>query len=153
MPNIICADTTLYTFQVIQKPDRGYDSAEISFDLFLSGMTFDEIVPALGNSDAVPSVVGKLLTHPNPYSWSSGSGQIGYRLNKATNLEIRLYNMAGHQIFSKQIEEDRDGGRFGYNWISFGSNELSFTPSTGVYMVLLLHDGNVIAKTKWGIKR
>ena len=91
------------------------------------------------------------LFHPSPFRYEEGS-TLGYRLNKASSVSIRVYDMRGNEVIRKNIEENERGGHVGYNYVPFNSDTLGSTKlPTGVYFYLVMHETDILGKGKFAI--
>jgi hypothetical protein len=95
-----------------------------------------------------PLFTGKLLNFPNPFSMRTGT-RIGYQLNQASTIELRIYSMAGYLFFQKTFSPTEEGGMHKYNYITIDSSTLNGAwLSPGVYIYAILGNGKVLAKNK-----
>jgi len=94
------------------------------------------------------AVIGKILNYPNPFSYSSGQTEIGYRLSKAADLTLKIYTLRGQIVYSQDITST-DYGRASYNKVPFSKSVMNGNwLAPGTYLYLLIHDGKVIAKNR-----
>jgi len=111
---------------------------------------FAEIAPL----NVAPKLEGIALAYPNPMSLSAGGGNIGYKLSKNMEIEIRIYDMLSNTIFQQTYEEGVNGGKAGWNNPEFSVTQLNnIEVPVGVYIYLLLYEGNVISRGKIGVLR
>jgi hypothetical protein len=92
------------------------------------------------------------LFYPSPFRVEDGS-TLGYRLNKAANISIRIYDMRGNEIVRRDIAENEIGGQVGYNYVpftraSFGNSK----PPSGVYFYVVMHESDILGKGKFAIR-
>lgn len=92
------------------------------------------------------------LFYPSPFRVEDGS-TLGYRLNKAAAISIRIYDMRGNEILRREIAENEIGGRYGYNYVpftpeSFGNSK----PPSGIYFYIVMHESDVLGKGKFAIR-
>lgn len=95
--------------------------------------------------------------YPNPWRLSEGS-TLGYELPDNMDIQLRIYTMAGHEIFREDYAAGTMGGlghqeHTAYNKIpfdrgSFGGERLP----AGIYFFILIHDQKVVAKGKFAIR-
>ncbi len=88
------------------------------------------------------------LVFPNPMRISQG-GTIGYRLSRNVQVEMRIFDMRGNQVFRGEYSPGEVGGLEGYNRLVI--NRFTFSDhdlSSGVYFIVLIAEGRVIGKTK-----
>ena len=119
-----------------------YDSAE--YRAYLMSMDSDE--------DASPTFVRAPLVYPSPLVMSENDGVLAYELNKAMDLEFRLYDMFGYELLKQNFEKWGVGAKKGYQEIPF--NRAFFKNKslpTGVYFFVFLHNGKVVAKGKFAV--
>ncbi len=92
-------------------------------------------------------VVGKLLNYPNPFSYSTGQTEIGFRLSKAGYLTFKVYTLAGQQVYSRELTP-ADYGQGQYNRLPFSRSVVGEWLSPGVYVYVLVYEGRVLAKNR-----
>jgi hypothetical protein len=94
---------------------------------------------------------------PNPFSLSSGA-ELGYELPRDMDIELRIYNMMGNQVYRAEYPAGTNGGlgrgvnRNVYNRIPFNQSTFSAPLSSGIYFFVLMSDGKVECKGKFAIK-
>ncbi|MFC1770863.1 hypothetical protein ACFLZV_03155 [Candidatus Margulisiibacteriota bacterium] len=102
-------------------------------------------------SNTEPAIIGIPLVYPNPLRMSEG-GVIAYKLSKAMDIEIRMYNMFAHEVFRKIIGANEIGGQYLKNEVPFNINTLDgFRLPAGVYFYIIMHDGKILGRGKLGI--
>ena len=126
----------------IQSIDAGEGFSEESFSQSQSITTPDQSA----STTTQPLLLRQALPYPSPMSWSQGNGVIGYRLSRDAELNLRIYDMQGNQIYNKTFEPGAIGGRNGYNRVEFNKSVVGYDLSTGVYPYLLLFEGSVISQ-------
>lgn len=105
------------------------------------------------DKDIAPAVIGDALVYPNPYRQAYSKAYLYYQLSKNMDLTWHLYNMMGQLIVNKTFFSGSEGARKGKNKVALKEDLLAETPlSAGVYMVVLIHSGQVLAKTKMAVK-
>ncbi|RAP38786.1 hypothetical protein DID80_02100 [Candidatus Marinamargulisbacteria bacterium SCGC AAA071-K20] len=107
--------------------------------------------------DLTPEMTFPPLFYPSPFRLTDGT-TLGYQLNQALDMELRIYDMRGNEIFRKFFASATDqGGRTGYNYIPFNqptevfNNNLPENMPSGVYFYILLNDGKVLGKGKFAL--
>ena len=96
-------------------------------------------------------VLGPALCYPNPFRQVEGT-ELGYRLSKNMDVEVRIYDMLSNMIFKNTFQAGAQGGRIGYNKLSMNLETLDgFVLSAGVYFYLLVNNGKVLAKGKMAV--
>lgn len=119
----------------------------------LESLDTEEVVEDLLANEPY-QVRGRILNYPNPFTMDEGT-IVGYYLSKAMDVTLKIYDMYGAEIYSEDFKAGENGGYApddGYNRIpldrtSFGGHELT----TGVYIYLLLYDGDVLGKGKMAV--
>ncbi len=89
------------------------------------------------------------LAYPNPMPFRQGSGVISYSLNQDMEIELRIYNMRGYQVFERSYASGFMGGKAGYNEIPITISEIGRNLATGLYAYLLFYNGDVAGKGKF----
>ncbi|MBT5855992.1 T9SS type A sorting domain-containing protein [bacterium] len=94
------------------------------------------------------------LVYPNPWVISkSATAELGYTLSRNMKMTLHIYDMLGHRIYQREIEEGSVGGAEGtgnkikLNAETFGGYELS----SGVYFYVFVYEGKVIEKGKFAV--
>ncbi|MBI60249.1 hypothetical protein CL657_03425 [bacterium] len=101
-------------------------------------------------------VVKEALFYPNPFSLAHDTVQIGIELTKdivENSLEIHLYDMKGFKVFEAFFQDQILGGSYqklNFSEESFGKPIPKM--SSGVYVYLLMHEGEVLSKGKIVVK-
>ncbi|MSR88194.1 MAG: T9SS type A sorting domain-containing protein [Candidatus Margulisbacteria bacterium] len=87
------------------------------------------------------------LVYPNPFRQKNGA-KLGYGLAGEINeIEIQIYDMMANLITKKTFKDQ--GARQGYNFIDINLQTFDgHYLSAGVYFLLILNDGKVLAKGK-----
>lgn len=99
-------------------------------------------------ANAAPALTTAAVAYPNPFKFSSGT-TLGYRLSKDLDIEIHVYDMAGHLVYKRFIPAGSDGGSGGlYNKVLISENMIGYKPSTGVYFFFIVNAGKVLGKGK-----
>lgn len=119
----------------------------------LESVDVDEVVDELLASEPY-QIRGRILNYPNPFTMDEGT-LVGYYLSKSMDTTLKIYDMYGSEIYSEDFKAGENGGyapEEGYNRIildkaSFGGQELK----TGVYIYLLIYDGEVLGKGKMAV--
>ncbi len=106
------------------------------------------------------SVVLEFLTdvlfHPNPFRLLDHNAQIGFKTSKDVpedSMEIQIYDMRGLEVFKATIKDNIQGNE--YTKLDFSESTFGKPipdMSSGVYIFLLLSEGEVLGKGKFVIK-
>jgi hypothetical protein len=114
----------------------------------------------IGNNFIVSaqSVVARLETTPLFFPGSfkiSNGANLGYRLSKDMDIEIRIYNIRGNMVSSEMYPAGSEGGEGGllnnaYNKVEFNSTNLGDLPA-GIYFFVIINEGKVLGKGKFAI--
>ncbi len=98
-------------------------------------------------------VLGAPLFYPNPFSISSGA-ELGYKLSKNMDIEIRFYDIRANEIFRKTFLASHFGGMSGYNKVFFDRSTIGrYDLPAGIYFFVLIHDGSVLGRGKFAVKQ
>jgi hypothetical protein len=88
------------------------------------------------------------LNYPNPFAPGTTT-QIGYTLTKAATIQLSIYDLMGTQIFKRTYPSGTEGGDTGYNTVSWdGKTDAGVTCGYGIYIYVLVADGQVIGRGK-----
>lgn len=129
---------------------RSIQNIPIHYPLF--GLDASTEVIAHDDSILTPLLIGKVLPHPSPMSWSKANGTLNYRLSRDADLILRVFDMRGRACFVHHIPKGQRGAQAGYNRYPFTKHSTQLNLSTGVYILYLLSDGELLAKQKIGVK-
>jgi endo-1,4-beta-xylanase len=121
----------LFDSQFIKKP--AYDSLVVVFRSDVPTAVKDE-------QSILPSRIGLEQNYPNPFNPTT---TISFDLPKATEVTLRIYNLAGQTVVTL-AKGRRDAGRFQAHWD--GKNALGQDVSSGVYIYQLKAGGIVLGK-------
>ena len=130
--------------------------------LALSPMEIYYHIPTQGNQTTLTDVsasaeallMGPVFNHPNPFTLEDGTF-IGYQLRDDVDIEIKLFNIYGHKVWSKKYKAGQDEGAIGgrYNKIPFNQSILNgHALSAGIYFYLVLSEKSVLGKGKMAIQ-
>ena len=97
--------------------------------------TDDQITALEPSPAALPGEFALLAPYPNPFN---ASVTIPYRLPKAGNVNISIYNLAGNRVFQTTQIRDR-GGEYQIIWQ--GESNTGLSVSTGIYFIRIDADG------------
>jgi hypothetical protein len=93
-------------------------------------------------------IQGIPLNYPNPFNPEAGTN-IGYILTKAGNVQITLHDLMGNQIAKLEYGTGQNGGRAGYNEVTWnGKSSSGALVGNGIYVYLIVSDGRVLARGK-----
>ena len=118
-----------------------------------AGFPLRSIDGSESDDDAIESkVLGTPLFYPNPFSISTGA-ELGYKLSKNMDIDVRLYDIRANEIFRKTFAAGTYGGIYGYNKIFFDLNTIGrYELPAGIYFFVLMHDGRVLGRGKFAVK-
>ena len=108
----------------------------------------------IDEKDIVPRITKQALCYPNPFRLEDG-GHIGYRLSKDMDIQIRLYDMGGNEVWRKECPKGQQGGYgqlTGYNKVPITTSDLGGSLPVGPYLFVILHNGEVLGKEKLVIR-
>lgn len=99
-------------------------------------------------------IVGRALNYPNPCRLGAEGTTIGYELSKDADIDLRIYDPFGREIYREQFFAGQPGGRGGsssaqYNRVSVTSAKLmtSNVPA-GIYYFVVISGDSLLAKGK-----
>lgn len=101
-------------------------------------------------SDGVSLKAGStILPYPAPYNPDAGNLTVAYELNKAANMEIYIYNLAGRLLSKVAIASGAEGAKSGYNEVTLaGVDAFGQSWSNGVNILRLVSNKQVIGTSK-----
>jgi hypothetical protein len=103
--------------------------------------------PTANGTEAL--LIGMPLVYPNPVRLSVGS-EVGYRLSRNADTDIRIFDMRGNIIFKNHYVAGSVGGVAGYNRLALNFVTLNgFDLSSGVYFFVISAESKVIGKGKF----
>lgn len=86
-----------------------------------------------------------LRTFPNPWDPKNGNLALQYYLNKPAPIEISIYKIDG-QIVKKSFVNEQERGRRQWTWD--GKTDAGEPVSSGMYMVIIASQGEMLAKSR-----
>lgn len=122
-------------------------SAHPNLVLTSSGTTFT-IMPFTSPLSSSPR------NYPNPFNPDSGTTVIYYELNADTNISLRIYNLCGEEIFSRDYDAGTQGGIQGLNQIVWnGRDDFEQSCASGIYLGAIISGGKILDRFKIAILR
>jgi len=119
-----------------------------AFDVSGGAATF-EVYPLYVQSAADVTVQGFPLNYPNPFDPGTESTNISYILSKPADIKLNIFDLAGNQIVKKSYSANQEGGRAGYNEVSWdGKSEGGNYVGNGIYIYLIIANGKVAQNGK-----
>ncbi len=116
-------------------------------------MSTREVVGIVVQSNTDPTIQGTTLTYPNPYN-GTGNVALSYTLSKNANITITIHDLMGNQLVRKTYASSSAGGKAGYNEIVWnGKTDAGEELGTGIYVYLIIANGNVVGKGKLTVAR
>lgn len=110
-------------------------------------------LPVQDESHIQASVDSEVLVYPNPFRASKiqeDDPAIGYKLSKAMDIEILIYDMAANLIFEQEIKSGSEAAQANYNKFKLGI--LSGVKLTaGVYFYFIRHKGEIMGQGKMAV--
>ena len=91
------------------------------------------------------------LSYPNPFDPNSTPQyiSIGYMLTRSSNISLSIYTVTMNRIARKDYPAESNGGKAGYNEISWNGRDNSGSlVGNGIYLFLIVADGNLLGKGK-----
>ena len=111
-----------------------------------------EITPLYVQNNKAIIVQGVALFYPNPFdpgNTTTPTTAIGYTLSKPANVTLSIHDLTGMLIAKKTYAADANGGRAGYNAVTWdGRSDGGSLAGNGLYVCLIIADGKVIGKGK-----
>ncbi len=154
LPSVTHPSSNPYIYFVSYKPTLtdGTHSLEVLAIDAQSNRTTVEASYLSVQSAAGIAVQGTPLNYPNPFDPSTSSTSISYILSKASTTTIAIYNLAGGAIWKNTYASGAEGGRAGYNEITWnGKASDGSTVGNGIYIYLIMGDGKVLGRGKLGV--
>lgn len=103
----------------------------------------------LVQSAAEVTVQGLALNYPNPFNPETSTTSIAYTLSKAGNINLTIHDLMGNQLVKQTYFANADGGRVGYNEVTWnGRSDSGDLVGNGIYIYLIIADGRPIARGK-----
>jgi|GEM_PF-2292859 len=104
-----------------------------------------------GSSDEEVKVTQAPLCYPNPFRQEKGA-EIRYTLSTDADIDIHMYDMLSNLIYKGTFKKGSRGGSRGINPIMLNSTFLdNYSLPAGVYFLLVMHQGKVLAKLKMAV--
>ncbi len=96
------------------------------------------------------------LSYPNPFDPNGAvpNISIGYMLTRSAAVTLSIYDITMTQFVRKDYAAETNGGKAGYNEVTWDGRDNSGNPvGNGIYLFLLSADGGVLGKGKITILR
>ena len=154
------AQTTVSTFKMVSVQSPNSSTATQNLYFLAASMEIQEngsvdgfaIASILALDETLPAYF-----YPSPFYLETGS-VLGYELAQDMDVEIRIYNLFGNEVFRQSYVAGTQGG-LGHSGHQF-YNKIAFTKesfrgvdmSSGVYLFVLINNGKVIKKGKFAIR-
>jgi flagellar hook assembly protein FlgD len=94
------------------------------------------------------TIFGAPLNYPNPFDPGTETTTISYNLSRAGNVSLRIFDLAGNQIAKMDYSANQDGGKAGYNEITWDGRSNGSYVGNGIYIYVLIVDGSVAQNGK-----
>jgi len=115
----------------------------------LGNTTTKEANNLLVQTSGDPVLYGIPLNYPNPFNAGSQDTTISYALSKASNVSLNIFDLAGNVLVKKSYLANQDGGKAGYNTVTWdGKASNGNYVGNGIYVYLIIVDGKVIQNGK-----
>lgn len=113
-----------------------------------NGLALTPLIEASPTASVTLKIIGGLYNYPNPFSFSKGQTEIGYRLSQSAYLTLKIYTLTGQEVYSQDISPS-DYGAAQYNKIPFSRSLLQGSwLAPGTYLYLIVHEGKVLGKNR-----
>jgi len=95
-------------------------------------------------------IQGNTLSYPNPFNPQAASKvYLGYVLTRPASVMIKIFDIAGNLVKQISCASDQEGGKAGYNEVSWdGKADNGAELGNGIYFYLLIAEGKVIPNGK-----
>ncbi|MGB9612978.1 MAG: Ig-like domain-containing protein, partial [Candidatus Margulisiibacteriota bacterium] len=111
--------------------------------------TTKEVTNLLVQISGAVKVFGTPLNYPNPFNAGVENTNISYILSRASNITLTIHDLAGNLIAKKNFTANEEGGRAGYNEITWdGKSDAGEVVGNGIYVYLIVADGKLAGKGK-----
>ena len=109
-----------------------------------------EITPLYVQNNQELIVQGTPLFYPNPFDpGNTATTAIGYTLSKPANVTVAIFDLTGAMIAKQAYTADANGGRAGYNAVTWdGRSGGGAVAGNGLYVCLIIADGKVLGTGK-----
>ncbi len=103
------------------------------------------------NLITVQQLGSRPLAYPSPIRSSDSESGVYYTLSSDMNIELRVFDIRGSQIYKKNVNAGAEGGKGNQeNVIPLNLQATGFKFPAGTYFFVLISDGRVIGKGKFG---
>jgi len=108
-----------------------------------------EIFPLYVDTAGSATIQGFPLNYPNPFDPGSQTTNIGYTLSKPANITVNIFNQVGNLVVKVSASANQDGGRAGYNEITWDGRATSGDyVGNGIYIYLITANGSLVTNGK-----
>lgn len=143
-------------FLSYRKLNPGFVQAPMEFTYYKwsGSSSFQKGIRSVGQeaNTQEPAMTLPPLFYPSPFRLAEGS-TLGYQLNRSDmDVELRIYDIRGNEIYRKDLPHTGQGGLLGYNYVPFNETELGHSNMpAGVYFYVLLHEQKILGKGKFAL--
>lgn len=135
--------TAAYTVTSPLSDGRRAVTIEVT-DNYSNTRTF-EVQPLYVQSADKVAIEGFALSYPNPFDPGLQPAAIGYTLSKPAEIKLNIFDLGGNLIKAQSYSADSNGGRAGYNEVTWdGKGSAGNYVGNGIYIFLLTGDGGVL---------
>lgn len=100
---------------------------------------------------STPGMDGAPLVYPNPIEFRDG-GILQYYLTMGMDIQLRMYDIFGRQIYKKDCPSGSFCGSPGENKIEINKDLFNgYELSAGIYFYVFLYEGDVIGRGKMAV--
>ena len=149
-PEIVGIGNNYFATHEVTSPisDGAHTLTIEAFDTLGNGATY-EASPFYVQSEREVAVQGFPLNHPNPFNAGEENTRIGYTLSKPANITLSIFDLTGNLIAKKSYPAGENGGRAGYNEVTWdGKSDSGSYVGNGIYLYLIIADGKVVQNGK-----
>ncbi len=117
---------------------------------YTSAFETEGTIAVVGSSSDL--LASRPLNFPNPFKLTTGTS-IGYWLNNAADIELRIYTATGSEVFRKSLVSGvDDGAKSGYNKVPISRDIIGTDLPSGVYPYILISNSKVVGKGRFVVR-
>lgn len=138
----------------LKQMDSGMAVLRVNMDNFAQSIeNLEDNTLLMADTNVAAALEEPPLVYKNPFRLQEG-GRIFYKLNRHTDVQIRVYDMLANEIFRRDFNAGGNGGQQGANNVIINADTFDgYLLSAGVYffVILNLENDNIIGKGKMAI--
>jgi hypothetical protein len=102
------------------------------------------------DSEETARITERPLAYPSPIRSSNSESGIYYALSNAMNIQLKVYDIRGNLVYQRSASAGAEGAQLGRNKMALTTAIMGFPLQAGTYFFLLISDGKIVGKGRFG---